>query len=160
MTDAKNSPNLKDMDVMRLMEVLPHRHPMLMVDKIINITEHDGATGVKNVTADEPFFPGHFPMKPIFPGVLIIEAMAQTAAAYVAQVENVDTTGQVVLFMGVDKARFRRPVGPGDQLLLPVKVMQRRPPIWKFTSKATVDGKVVADASFTAMLAPPPEDKD
>ncbi len=159
MSTEDKKPNLEDMDVTRIMEILPHRYPMLMIDKIINITENDGATGVKNVTMNEPFFVGHFPQKPFFPGVFIVEAMAQTAAAYVAQVEDVDTSNQVVLFMGIDKARFRRPVGPGDQLLIPIKVEQRRPPVWRFSAKAMVDGKTVAEASFAAMLTVPPEEK-
>lgn len=155
MSDSETQEYLEPLAVEQLMEILPHRYPMLMVDKIINITPADGGTGVKNVTINEPFFEGHFPGKPVMPGVLIIEAMAQTAAAYTAHVEKLDTKNRIVLFMGVDKAKFRRPVVPGDQLLIHVRVTQKRPPVWKFEGRAEVDGKTVAEASFAAMLTAP-----
>lgn len=145
---------LSTMDIKELMEILPHRYPMLMVDKIIGIGT-DNPVGIKNVTINEPFFQGHFPQKPVMPGVMIIEAMAQAAAAYVARTDNLETEGRIVLFMGVDKAKFRRPVQPGDQLILPINIIQKRPPVWRFESKATVDGKVVAEAQFSAMLSKP-----
>ncbi len=144
---------LPPMNIGQIMDILPHRYPMLLVDKIVDITPTNGAVGIKNVTMNEPFFQGHFPGKPVMPGVLIIEAMAQTAAAYTANVENLDTEGKVVLFMGVEKAKFRRPVLPGDQLRINIKVAQKRPPVWKYEAKVTVDGKVVTEANFSAMLA-------
>jgi 3-hydroxyacyl-[acyl-carrier-protein] dehydratase len=143
-----------DLDVNAIKGILPHRYPMLMVDRIMEITRHS-AVGIKNVTANEHFFEGHFPDTPVMPGVLIIEAMAQTAAAWTAYTDGVDTEGKVVLFMGVDKARFRRPVVPGDQLRIHATVAGRRPPVWKYEAKATVDGKVVAEATFGAMLTEP-----
>lgn len=149
-TDLKSQLSLSE-----IKELLPHRYPMLMVDRIDGITRDDGATGIKCVTNNEPFFEGHFPEYAVMPGVLIIEAMAQTAAAYTSYVDDLDTEGKIVLFMGVEKAKFRRPVVPGDRLEIHVKVAQRRPPVWKYEGVARVDGKVVAEASFGAMLAAP-----
>ncbi len=144
------------LEVTDLMRLLPHRYPMLMIDRLIDIRPGEGAVAVKNVTSNEPFFQGHFPQKPIMPGVLIVEAMAQGAAAFASYAEQLDVEGKVVLFMGVDKARFRRPVVPGDQLLISVRIVQRRPPVWRFEGEARVDGKLVADAAFSAMLAEAP----
>lgn len=148
---------LPPMDLAKIKEILPHRYPMLMIDKIVDITPNDGAMGVKNVTANEHFFEGHFPDLPVMPGVLIVEAMAQTAAAYTAYAYNIDTSGQVVLFMGVDKAKFRKPVVPGDRLCLHVKVARRRQPVYRYTAEAKVDGAVVAEAEFAAMIVDPKE---
>jgi len=147
---------LETVDILQLMDVLPHRYPMLMVDRLVEVKKGDSAVGIKNVTINEPFFQGHFPGQPVMPGVMIIESMAQTAAAFVAHTEELDTTGKVVLFMSVEKARFRRPVRPGDQVRVHVRVAAQRPPVWKFESKATVDGRVVAEAQYAAMLAAPP----
>lgn len=143
-----------DLDVLAIKKILPHRYPMLLVDKMVQITSEKGI-GIKAVTANEPFFQGHFPDKPVMPGVLIIEALAQAAACFASYVDDVDTSGQIILFMGVDKARFRRPVVPGDLLELHVGIAQRRPPVWKFEGKAIVDGKTVAEANYSAMLARP-----
>lgn len=137
------------------MELLPHRFPMLLIDRLVDIKAGEGAVGIKNVSYGEPFFQGHFPQKPVMPGVLIVEAMAQAAAAYVAYTEGVDVEGKIVLFMGVDKARFRRPVIPGDQLRIAVRTVQRRAPVWKFEGIATVDDKRVAEANYSAMLSAP-----
>ena len=148
---------LADLLIEDIKRILPHRYPMLMVDRIVEISPPDGgsATGIKNVTTNEPFFQGHFPEMPVMPGVMIIEAMAQTAAAYTAYADGIDTEGKIVLFMGVDRAKFRRPVVPGDQLRIEVTVAHRRPPVWKYEAKARVDGKVVAEAAFGAMLTEP-----
>lgn len=146
---------LPDLDLGGIKAILPHRYPFLMIDRIVEITRNDGAVGVKNVTNNEPYFEGHFPNMPVMPGVLIIEAMAQAAAAYTAYSEDVDTDGKIVLFMGVDRAKFRKPVVPGDQLRLHVRVETRRPPVWKYEGIARVDGKVVAEAEFKAMLTEP-----
>ncbi len=146
---------LPPIDLETLKRLLPHRYPMLMVDRIVDVTPDAGAVGIKGVTINEPFFQGHFPEMAVMPGVLIIEAMAQTAAAYTAYADKIDTDGKIVLFMGVDKAKFRRPVIPGDQLRIHVSVTQRRPPVWKYEGKAMVDGKVVAEAQFGAMLTEP-----
>jgi 3-hydroxyacyl-[acyl-carrier-protein] dehydratase len=141
------------LDVAEIMAVLPHRYPFLLIDRIEDIKAGESAVAVKCVTFNEQFFQGHFPQKPVMPGVLIIEAMAQAAAAYTSYTENLDTEGKIVLFMGVDKARFRKPVVPGDQLRIHVKTAQRRPPVWRFEGEAYVEGKLVADATFAAMLA-------
>lgn len=146
-------PGKSVLEVEELMRLLPHRYPIMLVDRLVDIKPGEGAVGIKNVSYGEPIFQGHFPQKPVMPGVLIIEAMAQSAAAYVAYTEELDVEGKVVMFMGVDKARFRRPVIPGDQLRIAVRTVQRRPPVWKFEGIATVDGKRAAEANFSAMLA-------
>ncbi|NNU16691.1 3-hydroxyacyl-ACP dehydratase FabZ [Parvularcula sp. ZS-1/3] len=146
---------LPDLDLAGIKGILPHRYPFLMIDKIVQIRKEGGAIGIKNVTANEEYFQGHFPEMPVMPGVLICEAMAQAAAAYTAYSENVDTEGQVVLFMGMDKVKFRKPVVPGDVLELHVKIETRRPPVWKYSGEAKVDGKTVAEAEFKAMLTRP-----
>lgn len=151
---------MADLSVEDIKGILPHRYPMLLVDRIVDIVRateagDGGATGIKSVTINEPFFQGHFPQMAVMPGVLIVEAMAQTAAAYTAYADGIDTEGQVVLFMGIDRAKFRRPVVPGDQLRIEVKIANRRPPVWKYEAKARVDGKVVAEAAFGAMLTAP-----
>lgn len=138
-------------------KILPHRYPFLMIDRLVNIRPDEGAVGLKNISVNEELFQGHFPQQPVFPGVLIIEAMAQSAATYAAYTEDVDTDNKVILFMGVDKAKFRRPVIPGDQLELHVSISHRRPPVWRFTGIAKVDGKKVAEADFSAMLSDPPQ---
>lgn len=155
MEDRQEGEFLPPLDVEQLKALLPHRYPMLMVDKIVDITRDQGAVGIKNVTANEPYFEGHFPQIAVMPGVMIIEAMAQAAAAYTAYVDEVDTDNKIVLFMGLDKARFRRPVVPGDQLKIHVRITQRRSPVWKYEAKAMVDGKVAAEAAFSAMMTEP-----
>lgn len=147
---------LPDLDLAAIKRILPHRFPMLMIDKIVDISA-EGATGIKCVTANEHYFEGHFPQMPVMPGVLIIEAMAQTAAAYTAYIDEVDTENNIVLFMGVEKAKFRKPVVPGDKLEIRATIMGRRPPVWKYEAKAYVDGKLMAEAQFNAMMTPPKE---
>ena len=149
-------PGKDRLETTEIMTLLPHRHPMLMIDRLVDIVPGESATAIKNVTFNEPFFPGHFPGAPVMPGVLIVEAMAQAAAAYTAYTEDLDVEGKIVLFMGVDKARFRKPVVPGDQLRLNVRTVQKRPPVWRFEGVAQVDGTKVCEASFAAMLATPP----
>lgn len=146
-------PGKTALDVNEIMRVLPHRYPFLLIDRLEDIKPGQSAVAIKCVTFNEHFFQGHFPQRPVMPGVLIIEAMAQAAAAYTSYTENLDTDGKIVLFMGVDKARFRKPVVPGDQMRIHVKTAHRRPPVWKFEGEAFVDGKLVADATFAAMLA-------
>ena len=146
-------PGKSVLDIDELMQLLPHRYPMLLVDRLVDIKPGEGAVGIKNVSYGDGFFQGHFPQKPVMPGVLIIEAMAQAAAAYTSYTENLDVEGKLVLFMGVDKARFRRPVVPGDQLRIEVRTVQRRAPVWRFAGEAYVDGKRVAEAQYSAMLA-------
>jgi len=137
------------MNINEIMQYLPHRYPFLLVDRIIDLQPGESITGIKNVTFNEPFFQGHFPGQPIMPGVLIIEAMAQVAgiAAFSSGME-----GKAVYFMSIEKAKFRRPVVPGDQLRLEIKVLQHRGNVWKFSGAATVEGKLASEADFTAMV--------
>ena len=141
-----------ELDILRIQEMIPHRYPMLMIDRIIDVVPNVGATGVKNVSINEPFFQGHFPSDPIMPGVLIIEAMAQTAAVLVVTTLGPDREGSLVYFMSVDSARFRKPVVPGDTLYIHVEKERQRGNVWKFSAKAKVDGVVVADAKYAAMI--------
>lgn len=149
-------------DVKRIMELLPHRYPMLMIDRIDDVRLGVSATGIKNVTVNEPFFQGHFPEHPIMPGVLIVEALAQTAGALVKHSLGTERIDEVVYFMTIDKARFRKPVVPGDTLKLHVNLLRARSPVWKFAGEACVDGELVAEAEFSAMImsatAEPPRD--
>ena len=149
---AVSGQSLPDVDLRRIMEVLPHRYPMLMVDRIVDLVAFETATGIKCVTASEPHFQGHFPAKPIMPGVLIIEAMAQTGAVLVVQSTDLDTKGKLVYFMSIDDARFRHPVVPGDVLHLEVRILRHRETVWKFSGQAKVDGKLCAEATYTAMV--------
>lgn len=136
-------------DVNEIQKFLPHRYPFLMVDKIIELEPNAKAVGIKNVTINEPFFQGHFPGNPIMPGVLIVEAMAQVAGVLAF---NSGIQGEAVYFMSIEKAKFRKPVVPGDQLRMEVKVLQQRGNVWKFSGNAVVDGKVSSEAEFTAMV--------
>lgn len=149
-------PGKSELDVNEIMTLLPHRYPMLMIDRLVDIVPGESGVGIKNVTYNENFFQGHFPQAPVMPGVLIIEAMAQSAAAYTSYTEELDVEGKIVLFMGVDRARFRKPVVPGDQLRIDVKTVQKRPPVWKFEGVARVNGTKVAEAQFAAMLSHAP----
>jgi 3-hydroxyacyl-[acyl-carrier-protein] dehydratase len=142
---------IDQIDITRLMEMIPHRYPMLMIDKLIEVVPGESAIGVKNVTINEPYFQGHFPAKPVMPGVLLIEAMAQTAAALVVQTVGAQAQRKVVYFMAIDGARFRKPVMPGDRVLVHVVKKQQRGPVWKFQGEAKVDGVLVAEATIAAM---------
>ncbi len=137
------------MDSREIQSLLPHRFPFLLVDRIIELEPNVKITGLKNVTINEPFFQGHFPGYPVMPGVLIIEAMAQIAGilAYRSGVQ-----GDTVYFMSIEKAKFRKPVIPGDQLLLKLNVLQQRGSVWKFSGEAFVDEKLVSEVEFTAMI--------
>jgi 3-hydroxyacyl-[acyl-carrier-protein] dehydratase len=141
-----------ELDISRVMELIPHRYPMLMIDKVIDVVPELSAVGVKNVTINEPFFQGHFPSKPVMPGVMIIESMAQTAAVLVVYSLGKTAEGRLVYFMTVDGGRFRKPVGPGDTLHVHVERVQRRGPVWKFNGTARVNGVVMAEATFAAMI--------
>ena len=132
--------------------MIPHRYPFLLIDRVQDVVPETSATGIKNVTINEPFFPGHFPDKPIMPGVLIIESMAQTAAVLVVSGLGAETEGKLVYFMSVESARFRKPVVPGDRLEIKVKKRQTRGNVWKFDGQAYVQKILVAESSFTAMI--------
>jgi 3-hydroxyacyl-[acyl-carrier-protein] dehydratase len=140
-------------DIQRIMELIPHRYPLLLVDRLEEIVLGESAIGVKNVTFNEPHFQGHFPGAPVMPGVLIVEAMAQTAAALVIATLGADAEGKLVYFMTIDNARFRRQVTPGDQLRMHVTKTRSRATVWKFDGKAYVGDKLAAEASFGAMIA-------
>ncbi|NQW50101.1 MAG: 3-hydroxyacyl-ACP dehydratase FabZ [Rhodospirillales bacterium] len=139
-------------DIKRILQMIPHRYPMLMVDRVIDMQLDQSAVGIKNVTINEPFFQGHFPSEPVMPGVLIVEAMAQTACVLVVSTFGAAAEGKLVYFMSIDGVRFRRPVVPGDRLELHVRKVQSRASVWKFSGKAIVEGKLAAEATFAAMI--------
>ncbi len=139
-------------DVNQIMQRIPHRYPLLLVDRVTEFVPNESAVGIKNVTASEPHFQGHFPQRPIMPGVLIVESMAQTAAVLVVSTLGAESEGKLVYFMSIDECKFRQPVEPGDQLRVHVQKKQSRGPVWKFEGKAYVDGKLVAEALFAAMI--------
>ena len=139
-------------DIKRILQMIPHRYPMLMVDRVIDMQLDQSAVGIKNVTINEPFVQGHFPAEPVMPGVLIVEAMAQTACVLVVSTFGAAAEGKLVYFMSIDGVRFRRPVVPGDRLELHVRKVQSRASVWKFSGKAIVEGKLAAEATFAAMI--------
>jgi 3-hydroxyacyl-[acyl-carrier-protein] dehydratase len=139
-------------EINEIMKILPHAYPFLLVDRIVEMDPGKRIVGIKNVTYNEPFFPGHFPGRPIMPGVLIVEALAQTAGVLVFKSLPEEKYGQAVFFLGIDNVRFRKPVTPGDQLRLEVEITKHRQAIWGFKGKASVDGKLVAEAELLAML--------
>ncbi|MGB1077740.1 MAG: 3-hydroxyacyl-ACP dehydratase FabZ [Bdellovibrionales bacterium] len=152
MTEENNTEEFENIDVVRIMEMIPHRYPLLLVDRIIQFEKGKSATGLKNVTMNEPHFMGHFPGAPIMPGVLIVEAMAQTSAIMVVKTLGEEAEGKLVYFMTIDEARFRKPVVPGDSLHLHVEAIRARGAVWKFKGTAKVDGKLCAEATFSAMI--------
>ena len=147
-----NSDHTKTINIEEIIKLIPHRYPFLLIDRVQDVVPKTSATGIKNVTINEPFFPGHFPDKPIMPGVLIIESMAQTAAVLVVSGLGTETEGNLVYFMSVESARFRKPVIPGDRLEINVKKRQTRGSVWKFDGQAYVQNILVAESGFTAMI--------
>jgi 3-hydroxyacyl-[acyl-carrier-protein] dehydratase len=145
-------PDLQTFDIGRIHQLLPHRYPFLMVDRIVNVDSDNSAIGIKNVTANEPYFLGHFPGNPIMPGVLLIEGMAQTAGA-ICIASRGGERPQVVYFMTIDNAKFRRPVLPGDTVEYHVRKIRNRSNIWKFSAEALVRGVKVAEATVSALIA-------
>ena len=139
-------------DIAQIMNAIPHRYPMLLVDRVVDMVLGESCTGIKNGTINENFFQGHFPSMPVMPGVLIIECMAQTAAVLVVTTLGPEWQGKLVYFMSVEGAKFRKPVVPGDQMRVEVVKQRQRSNIWKFSAEAKVDGKVVAEATYTAMI--------
>ncbi len=151
--EASSAPAVAaEIDILRIMQLIPHRYPFLMIDKVVDVAPGEAATGIKNVSINEHYFQGHFPQRPVMPGVLIIEAMAQTAAVLVVHTLGPESEGKLVYFMSVDSARFRRPVVPGDRLAVRVVRQRNRGNVWKFDGQALVDGKLVAEATFAAMI--------
>jgi 3-hydroxyacyl-[acyl-carrier-protein] dehydratase len=139
------------MDIKDIQQLLPHRYPFLMVDRIVQLDTGVKAVGIKNVSINEEFFQGHFPGHPIMPGVLIIEAMAQVAG--ILALQSGAASGKAVYFMSIEKAKFRKPVVPGDQLKMEITILQQRGNVWKFEGNALVGEKIVAESEFTAMVA-------
>ncbi|MES1990418.1 MAG: 3-hydroxyacyl-ACP dehydratase FabZ [Pseudomonadota bacterium] len=153
MTEMERSvEQVDEADIKRVMQLLPHRYPLLMIDGIKEMRGTDSAIGIKNVSYNEPHFQGHFPGLPVMPGVLIIEAMAQTAGALVLHGLGQGADNKVVYFMSIDKAKFRKPVVPGDVMHVHVQKLQNRGPVWKFNGQAKVNGSIVAEADFAAMI--------
>jgi 3-hydroxyacyl-[acyl-carrier-protein] dehydratase len=144
------------LDIKRVMAALPHRYPMLLVDRVESLDPQKGITAIKAVTINEPFFQGHFPARPIMPGVLIVEALAQAAGVLAVEALGLAGSGKLVYFMAIEGAKFRQPVEPGVLLKLEVEFVQKRATVCKFAGRASVDGKLAAEANFTAMIADPP----
>jgi 3-hydroxyacyl-[acyl-carrier-protein] dehydratase len=146
---------LTTLEIADILKALPHRYPFLMIDRIIDIDRDESATGIKNVSYNEPMFQGHFPDKPVFPGVLIIEAMAQTAGAIVIAHDSSTGVGKsIVLMLTIDKAKFRKPAGPGDRIELHIRKIHRRRTVGRYEAKAMVDGVLIAEAEVGAMIVP------
>ena len=148
------SKNFKSADIQLIKRIIPHRYPFLMVDKVVEINNLISAKGIKNVTFNEPHFQGHFPYVPVMPGVIIIEALAQTAAVMVGVSLDLADKNLLIYFMGIDKCKFRRKVGPGDTLELKVNVLRGKigSKVWKFSGYASVVGEIAAEVEFTAMM--------
>jgi 3-hydroxyacyl-[acyl-carrier-protein] dehydratase len=157
MDTAEKKGSVPDLDIYRIMECIPHRYPFLMIEKLVEVVPHESAVAIKNVSVNEPHFQGHFPLPvgPIMPGVLIVEAMAQAAACLVVHSLDIAGQGHMVYFMSIDEARFRKPVVPGDQLRIHVQKQRHRGNVWRFEGKAHVDGVLVAEAVYTAMITKP-----
>ena len=149
--DATNSRS-NTVEIMRIMEMIPHRYPFLMIDRIIEAVPDAHVIAVKNVSINEPYFQGHFPARPVMPGVLIIESMAQTAAVLVVKTLGTSAEGKLVYFTAIDSARFRKPITPGDTVFVRVEKRRRRGNLWQFAGEARVDGTRMADATFAAMI--------
>ena len=154
--------SVQSADIQLIQRILPHRYPLLLVDKVIEINSFQSALGIKNVTINEPHFQGHFPGTPIMPGVMIVEAMAQTAGVMVGTALGLADKNMLIYFMAIDKCKFRRKVIPGDVLEMRITALRGKPggKVWKFGGVATVDGEMAAEAEFTAMMDLPPEAAD
>ena len=156
MTEPTGSAAIGPLDIRRVMAALPHRYPMLLVDRVEQIIPDQSITAIKAVSMNEGFFQGHFPGRPIMPGVLIVEALAQAAGILAVESLGLADSGKLVYFMAIEGAKFRNPVEPGCLLQLDVEFVQKRATVCKFAGKASVDGKLAAEANFTAMIADPP----
>ena len=155
MSEASGS-TVGPLDIKRVMAALPHRYPMLLVDRVESLDPEKGIVAIKAITINEPFFQGHFPARPIMPGVLIVEALAQAAGVLAVEALGLAGSGKLVYFMAIDGAKFRAPVEPGVLLRLEVEFVQKRSSVCKFAGRASVEGKLAAEATFTAMIADPP----
>jgi 3-hydroxyacyl-[acyl-carrier-protein] dehydratase len=155
-TETAASAAIGPLDVRRVMAALPHRYPMLLVDRVESLDPDKGIVAIKAVTMNEQFFQGHFPGRPIMPGVLIVEALAQAAGVLAVEALGLAGSGKLVYFMAIEGAKFRQPVEPGVLLRLEVEFVQKRTSVCKFAGRALVDGKLAAEAQFTAMIADPP----
>ena len=144
--------NAETCNIDEIKKLIPHRYPFLLIDKVIDIVKNESATGVKNVTVNEPYFPGHFPSSPVVPGVLQIESMAQTAAVLVAKSLNVSNSNALVLLTTIDNAKFRKPVIPGDVMSLVISVKKIRNKLWKFGGQVIVESQKVSECEFSAMM--------
>ena len=153
MSDNEGSERQHTIDVSKIMSMIPHRYPFLLIDRVSQMRTDHSVTGLKNVTYNEPFFQGHFPGAPVMPGVLIIESMAQTSALLVVHTLGGEANGKLVYFMSIDGARFRKPVVPGDQLRIHAVKRRNRGNVWKFSCEAKVDETLVAEAIITAMIS-------
>ena len=156
MTDETSGSAIGPLDLRRVMAALPHRYPMLLVDRVEKIVPDQSITAIKAVSMNEGFFQGHFPGRPIMPGVLIVEALAQAAGVLAVESLGLADSGKLVYFMAIEGAKFRTPVEPGCLLQLDVEFVQKRASVCKFAGRASVDGKLAAEANFTAMIADPP----
>ena len=155
MNDASGSAT-GPLDIKRVMAALPHRYPMLLVDRVESLDPDKGIVAIKAVTINEPFFQGHFPARPIMPGVLIVEALAQAAGVLAVEALGLAGSGKLVYFMAIEGAKFRQPVEPGVLLRLDVEFVQKRARVCKFAGRATLDGEIATECEFTAMIADPP----
>lgn len=140
----------EDIDILEILRLLPHRYPFVMIDRVLSLEIDHSVVALKNVTINEPFFQGHFPKKPVMPGVLMLEGMAQAAGILAYRTEPQNIGEKLLYFAGIDKARFRRPVGPGDQLLYKIELLKKKRGIWKLAGKAYVDDVLVAEAELMA----------
>lgn len=154
---SEGAPPTGPLDVRRVMAALPHRYPMLLVDRVESLDPERGIVAVKAVTINESFFQGHFPGRPVMPGVLIVEALAQAAGILAVEALGLSGSGKLVYFMAIENAKFRIPVEPGVLLRLEVEFIQKRASVCKFAGRAMLDGKLAAEAAFTAMIADPPK---
>ena len=158
MNEAIDTAAIGPLDIRRVMAALPHRYPLLLVDRVERLVRNQSITAIKAVSMNEQFFQGHFPGRPIMPGVLIVEAMAQAAGVLAVESLDLANSGKLVYFMAIERAKFRAPVEPGCLLTLDVGFVQQRASVCKFAGRATVDGRLAAEAQFTAMIADPPKD--
>ncbi len=155
MNETTSAAEVEPIEIKQILEMIPHRYPLLLVDKVKDIVIGESATGIKNVTMNEPQFQGHFPNHPVMPGVMIVESMAQTAAVLVVKTLGDAGLNKLVYFMSIENAKFRKPVTPGDRMHIQISKDRQRGSVWRFNGKALVDDAVCAEALFTAMIVDP-----